>query len=166
MASSSASNGAGAPAVARAVSLITHNGFSLVGWIGISQALALIAYHAFASVVRARPETPPVNRQTCDCACFDTKFKNGYDADGYKSIYFNLDETTPWLISWTVLYFVLAVVAFRTLLDTLLSGRMRWPLFALFLGTICERHRRRWCAPVDDGRLARCDHALVRLLRV
>jgi len=115
---------------------VVANGLSLVSWVVVSQVMVLATYGAFASVVRSNK--PPVNRATCTCDCFDAAFKNGYGSEGYKSIYFNIDEAMPLLVSWTALFVVLGVIAFRTLLEHLVLGRMRWSFFGLFLGTVCE----------------------------
>lgn len=115
---------------------VVSNGLSLASWLVISQVMVLVTYAAFSSIVRSDKPTP--DRSTCECDCFDAKFKNGYNARGYKTIYFNVDEMMPVMVSWTALFMVLGVVAFRTLLEHLLLGRMRWAFFGLFLGTVCE----------------------------
>jgi hypothetical protein len=47
----------------------------------------------------------PVDRATCDCSCWDAKFKgrHGNSRIQYKNMYFNLRTTTALLFIWTAL---------------------------------------------------------------
>jgi hypothetical protein len=50
----------------------------------------------------------PVDRSACTCDCFDGVFKAEHNHQGYKSIYFNMDECTGFLILFSlsmILYF-------------------------------------------------------------
>mgnify|MGYP001042144301 CR=1 FL=1 len=82
---------------------------------------SILAYLMF-SVLAPASQYRPVNKNTCDCSCWDGKYKvrvacvlrprvahaarqGAYDLGGYKSVYFNIDRET-WLI-WTVTLFYL-----------------------------------------------------------
>ena len=105
---------------------------SLVTWIALGQAFVYLLYTAFSLEAEAASNGGrSVDRSSCDCTCFDGKFKAGYDVSGYKSVYFNLDEQLPQIVAVSALYFTLAILAVRTLMTHVLYWRVRWSMALL-----------------------------------
>lgn len=101
------------------------------GWIG----MVTITWHPGREV----------DRESCDCTCWDTKFKNGYDPSGYRALYFNFDERMPGIIVWVTVYFQLALAAVKTVFANVCSGTARWTFVILFLLSIYPHHYAMWC---------------------
>jgi hypothetical protein len=78
-------------------------------------SLALVVCAAMERAMPPRASRAPVDRQTCTCDCWDTRFKAEHGFGGYKTLYFSFDERLPYLAAWTALCAALAASALRTI---------------------------------------------------
>jgi hypothetical protein len=69
----------------------------------------------------------PVDRATCDCSCWDHRFKgrHGNSKIQYKNMYFNIRATTAVLFIWTALWVKLLGGALDRIWQTWRSNNLR-----------------------------------------
>lgn len=60
-----------------------------------------------------------VQRDTCECSCWDGLFKGGYGREHYKSVYWNMDEGTPYLLFLVLFYGIAAQKAIVRVIETM-----------------------------------------------
>ena len=110
-------------------------------------ALALAVWYGMERAMPPRA-LPVVNRASCDCTCWDTRFKAEHGHAGYKTVYFSFDERLPYLVSWTALCAALAASAIRAIARGLASRPIRdWldPWLAIALLQVYPAHYSFWC---------------------
>lgn len=76
------------------------------------------------------PDTcPPVKKDTCFCGCWDGLNKGHYGRGGYKSIYFNTEKETLFLVSVFVIFCIIFVRALENVFNLLYSRQLNWLWF-------------------------------------
>jgi hypothetical protein len=110
----------------------------------------VLALAVWYGMQRAMPPRalPEVNRATCDCSCWDTRFKAEHGHTGYKTLYFSFDERLPYLVSWTALCAALAASAIRAISRGLAKRPLLdWldPWLAVALLQVYPAHYSWWC---------------------
>ena len=111
-------------------------------------ALALAVWYGMERAMPPRAPPVPVDRATCDCSCWDTRFKAEHGHAGYKTLYFSFDERLPYLVSWAALCAALAASAIRTIVRGLASRPLRdWldPWLPIALLQVYPAHYSWWC---------------------
>ena len=110
--------------------------------LGLSIAGFVVA--VLSAALARSPSARTVDRSSCDCACWDGAFKNGYSIAGYKTVFFSLDRRLLAIALWFVLFLLLAMSLARTAARALAAGDARLPLVAVLLAQLYPHFYSMW----------------------
>jgi hypothetical protein len=83
---------------------MTRDVMQQMGLVGITLVVVIVAVIFPFSFF---PKAVQVNRDTCSCTCFDRAMKEGYESEGYKSLYINWDREAVILTLYTSFHLLL-----------------------------------------------------------
>jgi hypothetical protein len=87
----------------------------------------------------------PVDRSACTCDCFDGIFKSEHNHLGYKSIYFNIDEYTGFLIFFSLSMILFQAYILKRVIQNVLSRKQNTAIALCLLLSIYPLFYGYWC---------------------
>eukprot|EP00835_Amoeboradix_gromovi_P005233 NODE_474_length_8025_cov_0.281983.p3 type:complete len:247 gc:universal NODE_474_length_8025_cov_0.281983:1450-2190(+) len=99
----------------------------------IVSAILILGLVGLASTIGTTNYSVP---EDCTCDCFDRKFKGVYfrEHKQYKSIYFNMEPFTAYIVAWTLFYVILLFKYVEKALYSFMNGKLNW--WVVLLGSI------------------------------